>query len=283
MTALRLEGVVGRDLRPLTAEFPAGMHVVKLHDDVGLAEIFALLDGTRTPRRGKITLRQRKLDRDPELRSHVGSLWPVEEFDGSLTAERYLRRLGFSATRLESIRSIGESLEEPTLLDTPFEPATPARHRRLALAIALSVAEPYLLLFHEPFAELNRPAQSFLLERLLVQSRSIPVILFTASTPLAEQLGGATLEFRNGYFRRVSPTKPEWHLVRVTGVGLRTLNGELSKRPSIRSLRFVAEPLGQEVLWIETRDPRQISLDIVRVTQTLEIRVHSLQTTAVAP
>jgi ABC-type taurine transport system ATPase subunit len=280
---LRLNSVGGRSLRFVSAEFGAGLHVILTRDRVGHDELFAYLSGTLSPQRGRITLNHREPAHDPELRSHIGSLWPIEEVHGKDAPESYLGRLGFSRTRVEAIKAQYASLlglGSTNVADTWNDPVC---YHKLALAIALTTIEPYTLILYEPLAALEPLSRSEVIEQLLRFAKNVPVLYFTASTSLAEQLGGATHDLQSGYCRLAPVNHSDWQLVRITGLGLRTLTGELSKRPSLRSLRFSTEPMGQEVLWLETHDSRQLLLDIVRIARELEIRLFAIQTTAVTP
>ena len=152
-----------------------------------------------------------------------------------------------------------------------------------SLSVALGTVEPYLLALHEPLEPLTKTARGVVVERLLAIAQTTPVLLVATEPAIYGALGHPTFEWNQGFLRVERPVASEWHLIRVVGLGLRALNGELSKRPSLRSLRYVLEPSGQEVLWIETRDPKQLTLDIVRIARQIEFRLFSLQTSVVAP
>jgi hypothetical protein len=276
VNTLEFKGVTSTELRALTAEFKPGIHIIRRRDSHGLSDWFALLSGMKAPRHGTLLVRGRAPFSDPELRTHIGTLWPEErKGQGGLMTFEELRKLGLTEKHIESslatIRAFGAETNGPI----------PAQLNRLS--VALSTVAPYLLALHEPLEPLAQSARGIVIERLLALAPTIPVLLVAAEPSLYEALGHTTFEWNQGFLRVESPIASEWHLVRVVGLGLRALNGELSKRPFLRSLRYVLEPSGQEVLWVETRDPKQLSLDIVRIARQIEFRLFSLQTSVVAP
>ena len=97
VNTLEFKGVSSTELRALTAEFKPGIHVIRHRDSLGLGDWFALLSGVRAPRHGTLLVRGRAPFIDPELRTHIGTLWPDEgKVPGRLIAKKELKNLGLT-------------------------------------------------------------------------------------------------------------------------------------------------------------------------------------------
>ena len=294
MKSLCIEQLDGALCRGISREFSPGIHVVLSPSPASLQacdtaitspekpELFAILSGCMKPRRGKVLLRGRNPYGSPEIRSHIASLFPDELALPGSTLREQLRPLKLAPARelaiaqvAQRLRAVPHSASENLELDTAPLDAQP-----LALSIALTTNEPWLMLLDEPLRNLETSARSFVLEALLHLALDIPVVVFTASLSLAERLGGATLELYAGSIRCSPQATRLGCSVRATGIGLRAISAELSRRPTVRSLRLEVTYEGLEALTIETLELEPLLLDITSLALSFGVRLLSLQTTA---
>lgn len=270
----------GRRLRRVTATFEPGLHVVLALDSTGTDELIPLLDGSTAPRHGRALLDGRDPYRIPELRRHIGSLWPHETLPPAFNLRDSLRRLWLEADVIAATLAQLESFGLSTLLEQPPSGLDPTQLRAVALALAMSKKDLWSLLLHEPFLVGIRQIDSAVLPFVLEQSAQIPVLIVTSSRAAATRLGGPMAELGGGFLRRIQRREREHFTLRIAGASLRPLASELVRRPRVRSLRMTNHSEGNDELWLETSDPTSISLDIVRIALQLGVRIWSMDTQA---
>jgi len=294
VNSLHVEELDGALIRCVSREFSPGIHVVLSPSPASLQacdtaitspekqELFAILSGCVKPRRGKVLLRGRNPYGSPEIRSHIASLFPDELAPPGSTLREQLRPLKLAPARelaiarlAQRLGAVRHSASENLELDI-----APLDAQALALSIALTTNEPWLMLLDEPLRNLEASARSFVLEALLHLALDIPVVVFTASLSLAERLGGASLELHAGNIRGLPQAACVGCSVRATGIGLRAISAELSRRPTVRSLRLEVTDEGLEALTLETRELEPLLLDIISLALSVGVRLLSLQTTA---
>lgn len=152
MTRLELRGLSGRRLRRLDLSLSAGVHALVGGPDEEAAEVVALCAGIVRPKRGTVRLDGAQPFLSPETRGRIGALLRVEEpleggsVEASVARALHLHR-SVTAPR-DALTSFG--LE--SLLGRSPADLSPREVRSVALALALSLQAPLLLVLHEPFA-----------------------------------------------------------------------------------------------------------------------------------
>lgn len=280
MSHLSISELAGTSIRSINAELELGLHVVLSLDQVGVQELIPLLDGSTRARQGSVRIDERCPYGCPELRRRIGSVWASESLPKASTLERSLSALQLPAGVLQGVEETLRAIGENPNLSRPTAMLNQTATQRVALAVALSKPDPLALLLCEPFLGASRSARAVIGERLSKWASSIPVLVVTSSQATAHWLGGACAELAGGFWRRVVREQSGLVTLRVSGQSLRPLAAEIVRRPHVRSLRMTSPAEGYDELWLETNDPRSVSLDIVRSAQQLGCQIWSLQTRA---
>lgn len=278
MSHLSISDLAGTSIRSINAELEMGLHVVLSLDQVGVQELIPLLDGSTQPRQGSVRIDDRSPYRSPELRRRIGSLWATEYLPKASSLEQSLNALQLPASVLQGVKETLQAIGENADLTRPMAMLDQRAIQRVALAVALSKPDLLALLLCEPFVGVTHSARTAIAERLSKFASSIPVLVVTSSQATAHWLGGACAELSGGFWRRLGKQPSELVSLRISGQSLRSLAAEIVRRPRVRSLRMTTPAEGYDELWLETNDPRSVSLDIVRSAQQLGCRIWTLET-----
>jgi ABC-type thiamine transport system ATPase subunit len=280
MTELRISGLSGRSLRHVTATLGPGLHVLLALDPAGSDELIPLLDGSTAPRRGTVLLDNRPPYRTPGLRSRIGSLWARESMPNAASVLASLQSLELGPALLERVASLLDRFGVGDVLAKPPAQLDQGLVRVVALAVALSKPEPLLLVLHEPLAFGRRQVSRIASELILAHASRIPVLIVTKSRQTALTFGGPSAELGGGFWRRMQEVNSNCSSLRIVGANLRSLASELVRRPRVHTLRLTNHTEGHDELWLETSDPRSVSMELVRVAEQLGVRIWSLSTLA---
>lgn len=248
---LSLEGVRLSPLARVTAQFPAGLHVVLGRPADGTAELIAAISGLARLRRGSVTIDARPLG--PGLRRRIGAVLADEDLGPGSVADAVARALRL---RLDA------SLAEHVLRDFALEAwsARSARsldrreRRRVAMAIALCLREPVLLGIYEPFEGDDGENLDRVERALCTRAESSIVLCATASPRVAARLGGTCRALFRGTLG--APVDVE-----TAALGPSPLSHELLIRTSnVRELAraLASDPGVASVSFDETRAPGQL-------------------------
>jgi ABC-type sulfate/molybdate transport systems ATPase subunit len=153
VTLLTLSGVTGRKLRRVEMSFAPGV----VHGLVGGAEeegaeLVAICAGIERPKRGTVHLGAKRPFQSPETRRRIGALLQIEEpLEGSIVEISVARSLDIHGS-VVGARAALASFGAESLLPRPIPSLSPYEARTVALALALALEAPLLLVLHEPFA-----------------------------------------------------------------------------------------------------------------------------------
>src|SRR5688572_26328362 len=90
--SLQFSGVVDAGLR-LNTTWTIGLHCLLGALNEGPAAVLELASGKRAPQQGKVTLEQRVVHADPELRASIGVLTSAESWPSHWPLQRWLTQL----------------------------------------------------------------------------------------------------------------------------------------------------------------------------------------------
>lgn len=198
MTGLTLSGVTGRKLRRVEMSFvPGTIHALVGGPDVEAAELVAICAGVARPKRGVARLNGNRPFQSPETRRQIGALLQVEECpEGSTVETSVARALGIHHD-VGGARAALSSFGIESLLSRTPGSLSPHETRSLALALALALEAPALLVLYEPFAA--GLARADVRDRLALRAAGGAVVLSVmASSREAAESGAKLVSLRSG-------------------------------------------------------------------------------------
>ncbi|HEY5959152.1 MAG TPA: hypothetical protein VIV60_21490 [Polyangiaceae bacterium] len=276
MTRWHIDGLVGKQLRHMSATLEPGLHVILALDAVGVDELIPLLDGSTEARRGRVLLDGQAPYRVPALRRRIGSVWGDETLPAASSVRASLKYLRLAPGHEQAVERRLVELGLGAMLERSPEALEPEQTRAIATAIALEKPELVSLLVQEPLVAATVEVSSWLTETLLAKSALLPVIVMTASPNTATKFGGHTAELGGGYYRRVSPTVRPRSALRIAGASLRPLAADILQSSHVQSLRMTHHSDEYDELWIETDNPTALSLDVIGSAVKVGVRIWTL-------
>lgn len=153
MTRLELNRVKGRELRRVQMSFiPGVVHALVGGPDEEGAEFVAICAGIVRPKRGTVRLNENSPFQSPETRRRIGALLRVEAaLEGESVEVSVAHALGIHESRVGAREALTPFGLESLLSRSPAS-LSPYETRSVALALALALEAPLLLVLHEPFA-----------------------------------------------------------------------------------------------------------------------------------
>jgi ABC-type sulfate/molybdate transport systems ATPase subunit len=131
---------------------PGVVHALVGGPDEEGAELVAICAGIVRPKRGTVHLGANRPFQSPETRRLIGALLQVEErLEGPLVETSVARALGIHGSAVGA-RAALSSFGAESLLPRSTPSLSPCEARTVALALALALEAPLLLVLHEPFA-----------------------------------------------------------------------------------------------------------------------------------
>lgn len=152
MTRLELRRVAGKHLRRIDLSLDSGIHALVEAPGNEAAELVSICSGLVRPKKGSVHLNAERPFQSPRARRKIGALFRVEEpLEGptvDVSVSRALLLHGHHGRARDLFAPFGlESL----LLRSPGS-LSPLETRTVALALALGVTAPDLLVLYEPFS-----------------------------------------------------------------------------------------------------------------------------------
>ncbi|MEB2324228.1 MAG: hypothetical protein OZ921_17070 [Sorangiineae bacterium] len=256
MSVLGFAAVRGALLAGLDASFDAGHEVVLGAPSDGTAELAELAAGISAPARGQVRVAGADPRRDPATRRRIGALLADEPLPLGATVrlavERALApRRGGAPAAEQALAACGLAAWGPRRTDT----LSPEERRAVALALALAVPSPALIVLVEPLANLEGVDTNAV--RALLDARAEQgacVLSLTASPRDADALGGTLSLLERGRIvrrptsalpRELSPGSPCELLVR---------SADARKLAAL----VIADARVNGVAWDELRAPNEL-------------------------
>lgn len=150
MTRLELRRVRGRHVRRLDLSLEAGVHVVTGGPELEVAELVSLAAGVTRPAKGSLRLNGVRPFHDGAVRRRTGALlaveWPLE----ARTVEDAVSRALATSETKASAAAVFAPPWLTALLPRACASLSPVERRKIALALALGLQDPWLLALHEP-------------------------------------------------------------------------------------------------------------------------------------
>lgn len=181
---------LARKSSALSFELRPELHAIVARSEEQGEEFVRCASGMTEPRRGKILLGEAEPCRAPALRARIGSLLRCEPpLPHAGTAREYLAHI--LALRHKSAGNSGPVPEPQALpyvaelLDRRADTLNNQERRAVALGLALSIAEPLLLVLHDPLSDLEGEMTSSLLERLGAYARDGVIVACVVPTERA--------------------------------------------------------------------------------------------------
>lgn len=203
MTTLSLDKIFAAELVGASVALEAGVHVVLGSPSDGTAALVSLVAGTARKKRGTLTLNGEDPFRTPGLRRRVGALLAEEPAVEDATVARHVA----AALALRGDAQNADGVLAAFGLQT-MAARRPARlsageRRAVALALALSHAQPLALALHEPLANVAIIPRRTVVEAIAsAAARGAVVLCATASPRDAAELGGGVVLLDRGRFVR---------------------------------------------------------------------------------
>jgi ABC-type taurine transport system ATPase subunit len=199
MTVLAIQALSLPPLMHVDLELRQGVHVVVGRPEDGTAELIEATAGIATPKRGSVQVALKPPFLSPGTRRRIGSVLAREQ----LAPGKTLQRAVAMALRLrDDPRDAGMILGSFGLSSWLLRKSTElssAECRSVALTLALSVAEPFLITIYEPFANLPGLDRSSTRERLVqAAAQGACVLCATGSLRDALELSDAPLMLQAG-------------------------------------------------------------------------------------
>ena len=273
---LRLDRVSAKWLREASAELGPGLWVIQGTPPDGADELVALLDGTVRPRHGRTLLDGHRIDNDPQTRSKIASLHaqeclvPAGSVASALTAMAVFRTM--SGAALDWLERIGSA----HLADRSPQALSPGELRCAALALALGLSDPALVVLYEPeVVDIGVPWES-IWTRLFAISKTAPVLCVTGSPETATRLGGPHVVLNGGIWSPPADTLGVPGRLRIQGARLRRVVAELAVHPAVTSLQFSGRSPDIEELVVQTADATELSRHVISSAANSEARIWSL-------
>lgn len=242
MPRLALVAVSDGPLLSVSAAFESGRFAVLGTDPFALARFVELIAGVRSPRRGVVSLDDKRLDDEPLRRQRVAALLEEEALP---EARDVTRALGVALRARDDSRSASELLHQFELAELagrrPAE-LSAAERRTLALVLALSHEKAAVLVLYEPFAasaQLGEGRVTRALEQ--AEQRGAVVLACVHDLDDARKLGGTPLVLdHNGLVPLPDAAVPGGVLVdiRARSEGARELAASLAADPAVSGVRF---------------------------------------------
>ncbi len=285
MTELDLQGIWSPPLKNISARLGCGLQLVLGRDLDGTAELITLCAGLRIARRGRILLDGRAPSHDPDARRVIASLLPSEDLEGAGSVGGWLDEL--SELRDSDLGPSLAAYAPGLSRERPLAGLSHRERRLLALAVALGMREPRLVLLHDPIAVTPAAALDATVQRIIDLSRDVVVIVTTPSLADARRLGGTLHVLEQGVLVR----KPSDAWPHATTPGLdvclwvdcdspRELLAELARNPEIEQADYDARH-GARRLQLRGRDLERLALAVTRAAVTAELELRAIQVAAV--
>ncbi len=179
-----------------------GLHAVLGTPEDGTIALGDLLAGRRAPARGSVRLEGRDPHQDPALRRRIAHLSPLPELpearDVAASVRGALAARGMPQPEAEAGRALA-SLGIGPLARRRLASLTHGEARAVDAAIALSAADPWLVVAHEPFVEVTGPVEARVEARLRELAQLGACVLLVTSSPRdASRLGDDVLVLERG-------------------------------------------------------------------------------------
>jgi len=243
VSRLAVHNLYAGALRGVELRVESGLHVVLAAANDGAADLVRALSGTLRAARGRVLVDGRDPYRDPSLRRSIASLLADEPCLGEMDVESVARHVvGTSARRSNAVDVLGDvgMTEARTRRHSEL---TTAQRRTLALALALAVEAPRLVVLYEPLWAAQGRSQQ-VVERLIELGRETTVVVCTARTDHASRLGGTLHLMRRGVVvGKVSSLRSAGPGAAMT-VGVsdaRRFCARLAMEPHVRNVELDAE------------------------------------------
>jgi ABC-type taurine transport system ATPase subunit len=281
LTELDLQGIWSPPLKNISARFGCGVQVILGRDVDGTADLLMLCAGLRVARRGRVFLDGRAPSHDPSARRTIASLLPDEDLTGAGSVGTWLDEL----SRLRD-GDLGPSLAAyaPDISrERALSSLSNRERRQLALALALGMRAPKLVLLHDPLAVAPAATLDATVQRILDLAREAVLIITTPSLADARRLGGTLHVLEQGVLVR----KPSDAWPHATTPGLdvclwvecdapRELLAELARSPEVVQADYDARHAAGR-LQLRGRDLEQLALAVTRAAVAAKVELRALQ------
>lgn len=266
----------------LSFELRPDVHAVFARSDEQGENFVRYASGMAQPTRGKILLGRTEPGRSPELRARIGSLlrnepplFSIKRAGHAGTVREYLAhvlKLRHDASGTAS--AAGPPPEPQTLpyvaelLDRPVGTLNNQERRHVALGLALSIAQPLLLVLHDPLFDLTSGLAPSLLEKLAQYAKAGAIVACVVPTErAARQLS-----------ERIHPLEPSMH--RDMGIRFlirserpRDVAGSLARSRSIISTQI--HPNGD--LIVSAASEETAAADITQALSQTQVEVFEVR------